>query len=120
MLLLLLFIGALCVLVLSHAAVVQSEVGNVPRERDADSVENHEAAAAIAKTYREASPSETRSESGPNLASASGGEEEGDATLVEEPKGPSRLKANLYVAKGLVRNVGGKAKGWMRYIAGDG
>ena len=101
-------------------AVVQSEAGKVPRERDVDSVQNHESTAAIAETSREASPSETRSESGPNLASVFGGEVDGDASLVEELKGPSRLKANLYVAKGLVRNVGGKAKGWMRYIAGDG
>lgn len=114
MLSLFLFIATLCVPLLSHVA------GKVRRERDNDSVENHEAAAAIAETSREASPSETRSESGQNLALVSEGEVEGDASLAEEPKGPSRLKANLYVAKGLVRNVGGRAKGWMRYIAGDG
>ena len=109
------FIGELRVSVLSVLAVVKA-----PRERDADSIENQEAAAAIVETSREASPSETRFESGHNLASVSGGEGEGDASPVEGPKGPSRLKANLYVAQGLVRNVGGKAKGWMQYIAGDG
>ena len=99
--------------------VVQNEAQKIPQESDADIVNNNEAKIAIAKTSREASPSETRSESRENLGPISGGEEEGDAGVVKDPKVPLRLKANLHVAKGLVRNVGGKAKGWMRYIAGD-
>ena len=99
--------------------VVQREAQKVPRDSDVDIVKNNEAKVAVAETSREASPSDTRSESGENLGPISGGEEEGDAGVVIDPKRPFRLKANLHVAKGLVRNVGGKAKGWMRYIAGD-